>query len=47
MHKFDIICVSKSYLYPDFSSSNDNSNIPGYGISRADHPYGNSVGELA
>ena len=44
MHKFDIICVSESYLYPDFSSSDDNLNIPGYGMSRADYPYGNQHG---
>ena len=44
MHKFDIICVSEPYLNSDFSSSDDNLNIPGYGMSRADHPYGNQHG---
>ena len=41
MHKFDIICNSQSYLKSDTSSSNDNLNIPGSKISRADHPSGN------
>ena len=41
MHKFDIICISESYLNSDTSSSNGNLNIPGYNMSRADHPSGN------
>ena len=40
MHKFDIICISKSYLNSDTSSSDNNLNIPGYNMSRADHPSG-------
>ena len=38
MHKFDIICISESYLKSDTSSNNDNLNIPGSSMSRADHP---------
>ena len=41
MHKFDIICISESYLNSDTSSNDDNLNIPGYNMSRADHPSGN------
>ena len=37
MHKFDIICISESYLNSDTWSSDDNLNIPGYNMSRADH----------
>ena len=44
MHTFDIICISESYLNPDTSSSNGNFNIPGYNISRPDHPSGNRRG---
>ena len=38
MHKFDIICISESYLNSDTSSSDDKLNIPGYNMFRADHP---------
>ena len=38
MHKFDIICISESYLNSDTSSNDNNLNIPGYNVSRADHP---------
>ena len=44
MHKFDIICISESYLNSDTSSNDNNLNIPGYNISRADHPSGNRRG---
>ena len=30
MHKFDITCISESYLNSDTSRSDDNLNIPGY-----------------
>ena len=43
MHKFDITCVSESYLNSDTSWSDDNLNIPGY-MSRAEHPSGNRRG---
>ena len=44
MYKFDIICISESYLNSDTSSSDDNLNIPGYKMSHADHPSGNRRG---
>ena len=44
MHKFDIICISESYLNSVTSSSNDNLDILGYNMSRADHPSGNRCG---
>ena len=44
MHKFDIICISESYLNSDTSSNDNNLNIPGYNMSRADHPSENRRG---
>ena len=44
MHKFDIICISESYLNSDTSSNDNNLNIPGYNMSRADHLSGNQRG---
>ena len=44
MHKLDIICISESCLNSDTSSNDDNLNIPGYNLSRADHPSGNRRG---
>ena len=41
MHKFDIIYISESYLNSDTSSNENNLNIPGYNMSRVDHPSGN------
>ena len=46
MQKFDIVCISVSYLKSDTSSSNDDMNIPGYNMFRANHPSGNR-GEFA
>ena len=37
MHKFDIICISQSYLNSNTSSSDGNLNITGCNMSRADH----------
>ena len=42
--KFDIICISESYLNSDTSSNDGNLNIPGCNVSRADHPSGNRRG---
>ena len=44
MHKFDIICISESYFNSDTSSSDHKLNIPGYNVSRADHPSRNRRG---
>ena len=46
MHKFDIICISESYITSDTLSIDGNLNIPGYNTSRADHPkstWGNCI----
>ena len=44
MHKFDIICISESYINSDTSSNGDSLNIAGYNMSCADHPSGNCRG---
>ena len=44
MHEFDIICISESHLNSDTSSNNDNLNITGYNMSRANHRSGNRRG---
>ena len=41
LQKFDIICISESYLNPDILSRDDNLNITFYDMVRADHPSGN------
>ena len=46
MHKFDVICIFKSYLNSDTSSNDNNLNIPGSNMSRADHPPGNRRGRV-
>ena len=38
INKFDIICVSESYLDSTFSSDNEDIDIKGYKLVRADHP---------
>ena len=38
INKFDIICVSESYLDLTFSSDNEDINIKGFKLVRADHP---------
>ena len=37
IHKFDIICLSGTYLNSKTLSNNENLNIPGYNLVRADH----------
>ena len=44
IHKFDVICISESYLNSDTSPNDNNLNIPGYNMFRADHPSGNRRG---
>ena len=41
MHKFDINCISESYLNSGTSSSDGNLNVPAYDMSLADHLSGN------
>ena len=38
INKFDVICLSESYLDSSIASDNDNLNIKGYNLYRADHP---------
>ena len=37
-HKFDVICVSETYLNSDTSIVDENLEIVGYTLIRADHP---------
>ena len=37
-HKFDVICISETYLDSDTSDDDDNLKIAGYNLTRADHP---------
>ena len=37
IHKFDIICLPETYLNSETLSNNENLNIPGYNLIRADH----------
>ena len=45
MNKFNIICISETYLNSDTKPRNDNLSIPGYNVPRADHSSGNRRGE--
>ena len=38
VHKFDIICLSETYLSSETSPDNDNLEIPGYNTIRNDYP---------
>ena len=38
VHKFDIICLSKTYLNSEIPSDDENLKIPGYSLVREDHP---------
>ena len=44
IQKFDIICISESYLNSDILSSDEKLNITGYDMFRADHPSGDRRG---
>ena len=37
-HKLDVICLSETYLDSSISHDDDNLEIPGYDLFRADHP---------
>ena len=37
VHKFDIVCLSETYLNSSFPFDDDNLDIPGYIMVRADH----------
>ena len=38
VHKFDIICLSETYLNSEIPSDDENLEIPGYNLVREDHP---------
>ena len=44
IHKFDIICLSETYLDSSTSSDDDNLAISGYNLIRSDHPSNNKRG---
>ena len=37
-HQLDVICLSETYLDSSISNDDDNLEIPGYDLFRADHP---------
>ena len=41
VHKFDIICLSETYLDSSVAADDDNLKIPGYNLVRSDHPSNN------
>ena len=46
VHKFDIICLSETYLNSETSSDDCNVELPGYNIIRDDQPSNTKRGEL-
>ena len=42
-HKFDVICISETYLSSDISTVDQNLEIVGYTLIRADHPSNTKV----
>ena len=44
VHKFDIICLSKTYLNPETPSDDKNVEIAGYNLVREDHPSNSNCG---
>ena len=38
IHKFDIICLSETYIDSSIPTNNDNLDIDGYNLVRSDHP---------
>ena len=37
VHKFDIVCLSETFVNPEDRTDNENLQIPGYSITRGDH----------
>ena len=46
VYKFDIICLSETYLYSKHLRDNNNLDISGYKLMRSDHPSNSKRGEL-
>ena len=44
VHKFDIICLSETYLDSSVAPDDDNLEISGYSLVRSDHPSNNKRG---
>ena len=44
IHKFDIICISETYLDSSTPSDDSNFEISGYTLVRSDHPSNNKRG---
>ena len=38
IHKFDVVCLSETYLNTSISNDDDSLEVPGYNLFRADHP---------
>ena len=47
IHKFDIICLSETYLNSETLSNVEKLNVPGYSLIRADHLKNTSVGKFS
>ena len=45
-HKFDVICISETYLNSDTSTVDENLEIGGYTLIRADHPSNTKQGGI-
>ena len=43
-HNFDILCLSETFLHSIIDLNDENINIEGYSILRADHPSNNKRG---
>ena len=46
IHKFDIICVSETYLHSSTTSDDDDLTISGYNLIRSEHPSKNKRGGI-
>ena len=46
VYKFDIICLSETYLYSKHLRDNNNLDISGYKLMRSDHPSNSKRGGL-
>ena len=44
VHKFDIICLSETYLNSEMPYNDENLEIPGYNLVREDHPSSSKPG---
>ena len=38
IHKFDVVCLSETYLNASISNDDDSFEVSGYNLFRADHP---------